>query len=243
MLYTDNLTRQIRDLQSATSQPLGFATQYSVTLIAALAVALYTAWSVTLVTLSIMPLTTFLLTLISARIQPSIAQQLDHLTQASKHASNAIRSIDTIKYYNGQGFEVRKYTAAINKAAKYYLAQARLNALEIGLVRVATLTMFVQGFWYGSHLVQTGHKKPGEVLTAFWACLMATQTIEQILPQVIVLEKGRAAATYLNALVLKIEKKQKVIETTGFKTPRFCNGDIQVNNVSMYTSDRFPPSY
>ena len=72
---------------------------------------------------------------------------------------------------------------------------------------------------------------------------MATQTIEQILPQVIVLEKGRAAATYLKALVLKIEKKQKVIETTGFKTPRFCNGDIQVNNVSMYTSDRFPPSY
>ena len=181
-----------------------------------------------------MPLTTLLLYSISARIQPFITHQLEHLTQASKHANIAMESIDTVKYYNGQEYEVSKYTEAIKKAAKYYLVQARINALEIAFIRVAILAMFVQGFWYGSHLVQTGRKTPGEVLTTFWACLMATQTMEQLLPYVMVLEKGRAAATTLKAVLVKIEKGRKVQQLTGLKAPRFCEGDIQVRNVGMF---------
>ncbi|MCJ1292429.1 hypothetical protein MMC34_003979 [Xylographa carneopallida] len=227
------LQTQIRELQIATSQPLGFALQYTVTLFAALGLAFYTAWNLTLVTIALIPFTAVALAWVSARMQPAINLQIEHLTQASKLANNAISAIDTVKSFNGQDFELWQYLDATKKAALCYLLQARANALQIGLVRVTLLGIFVQGFWYGSHLVDVGSRTPGQVLTAFWACLMATQTMEQLLPQMIVLEKGRVAAATLKAVLIKVDKGRKIKQMMGRKTPRYCDGDIQVKRVSF----------
>ncbi|MCJ1322561.1 hypothetical protein MMC15_007910 [Xylographa vitiligo] len=227
------LQTQIRELQIATSQPLGFALQYTVTLFAALGLAFYTAWNLTLVTIALIPFTAVALAWVSARMQPAIDLQIEHLTQASKLANNAITAIDTVKSFNGQDFELWQYLEATKKAALCYLVQARANAFQIGLVRVTLLGMFVQGFWYGNHLVDIGSRTPGEVLTAFWACLMATQTMEQLLPQMIVLEKGRVAAATLKAVLIKVDKGRKIKQMMGRKTPRYCDGDIQVKRVSF----------
>ncbi|MCJ1390627.1 hypothetical protein MMC18_003488 [Xylographa bjoerkii] len=227
------LQTQIRELQIATSQPLGFALQYTVTLFAALGLAFYTAWNLTLVTIALIPFTAVALAWISARMQPAIDLQIEHLTQASKLANNAITAIDTVKCFNGQDFELWQYLEATKKAALCYLVQARANAFQIGLVRVTLLGMFVQGFWYGNHLVDIGSRTPGQVLTAFWACLMATQTMEQLLPQMIVLEKGRVAAATLQAVLLKVDKGRKIKPMMGRKSPRYCDGDIQIKKVSF----------
>lgn len=226
------MDRQVRELQMATSQPLGFAIQYTVTTLAALGVAFYTAWVLTFVTLATVPISAFILAWMSARMQPRINSQSESLTQASKLANNAISAIDTVKCFNGQDHEVWQYSQAINKAARSYLKQAQANALQIGFVRLVTLGMFVQGFWYGSHLVAVGSKTPGQVLTTFWACLMATQAIEQILPQMIVLEKGRAAGATLKAILVQMQRGRRVNRMNGGLTPGYCDGDIEVRNVS-----------
>ena len=202
-------------------------------MIAALGLALYTAWDLTLVTLAIVPVSALVLKLISARMQPAIQAQMEELTRASKFTNNSISSIDTVKYFNGQDFEIWQYARTIRKAASCYLVQARANALQIGFVRFATSSMFVQGFWYGSHLISTGKKNPGQILTAFWACLMATQTVEQILPQMIVLEKGRASGATLQALMVRMKSGRKITSMTGRTAPRFCEGDIDVRSVSI----------
>ena len=185
-----------------------------------------------MVTLATVPFAAIILTGISARMQPSIDAQVEELNQASKRANNAISAIDTVKCFNGQDFEMWQYAKIIKKAARYYLIQAQANALQIGFVRLVTLSMFVQGFWYGSHLVTTGAKDPGQVLTTFWACLMATQAIEQILPQMIVLEKGRAAGATLKLLLAQMEKVCKVKNVIHGISPGYCDGDIEVRNVS-----------
>ncbi|KAL8794390.1 MAG: hypothetical protein Q9195_003089 [Heterodermia aff. obscurata] len=227
------LQTNIRELQMATSQPLGFAAQYTVTTIAALGLALYYAWDLALVTLAVVPVSALILGWISAQTQPAIKAQMDELTQASKLANNSISSIDTVKFFNGQDFEMWQYGRAIRRAAKFYLVQARANAFQIGLVRFVTSIMFVQGFWYGSHLITTGRKNPGQILTAFWACLMATQTVEQILPQMLVLEKGRASAATLKAMLTQMESGRKTTRMEGGTIPRYCEGDIEIRNVSF----------
>ena len=165
-------------------------------------------------------------------MQPGVEAQIEALTDASKLASNAISAIDTVKCFNGQDHELWQYAKAVKKAAGCYLIQARANALQIGFVRFVTLGMFVQGFWYGSHLVNTGKKIPGDILTAFWAALMATQSVEQILPQLIVLEKGRAAGATLKAILVQIERGRKIFKMIGGDKPLYCDGDIEIRNVS-----------
>lgn len=192
---------------------------------------MYTAWDLTLITIATIPFSVVILGRISAKMQPSIDAQAEQLSRASKLANNAFHAIDTIKCFNGQDFETWKYARAIKKAATKYLSQAMANALQIGFTRFVTQSMFVQGFWYGSHLVMKGKKDPGEVLTAFWSCLMALQAVEQILPQMIVLEKGRAAGATLGAILTQMGKRSRVIMTGNLK-PKFCEGDVEVRNVS-----------
>lgn len=166
-------------------------------------------------------------------MQPNIDAEVEDLTRATKLANNAIVAIDTVKCFNGQKIEVSQYAIAIQSAAKHYLVQAHANASQIGFVRLVTLGMFVQGFWYGSHLIDTGKRNPGQILTAFWACLMATQAVEQILPHMIVLEKGKAAGATLKAVLLQMEGGRKITRMLGRKIPRYCEGDIEIRNVSL----------
>lgn len=178
------------------------------------------------------PFAAVILGKISARMQPGIKSHVEALTKASKLANVAITAIDTIKCYNGQEYEIWQYSRATQETAAFYLKQAHSNALQIGFVRCITLGMFVQGFWYGTHLVNTGKKNAGDVLTAFWSCLMATQTIEQILPQMLVLEKGRAAGATLQAILKQMKNGREAVTIAGGKTPDYCDGDIVVKNVS-----------
>ena len=210
---------------------MGFSIQDGVTTFAALGLALYYSWSLTLVTLSSVPVLAVALAWNSARMQPWIEGQTEELTKASKIVNNAVSSIDTVKCFNGQDFERWQYRKVVKRAARYYLSQAQANALQIGGLRLITLGMFVQGFWFGSYLVNSGQKNPGEILTAFWACLMATQAFEQIQPEIIILEKGRAAGASLASILDQMEGGLEISRPSGRTIPLFCAGDIEVRNV------------
>lgn len=222
----------MRALQLATSQPLGFIIQSTVTVIVSLVIALYFAWNLTLVTLAVVPFAAVVLAWVSARMQPSIHRQDGELNQASKLANNAISAIDVVKCFNGQDTEISQYTKVVGNAARFYLIQARSIAVQISLVRFVTLGMFVQGFWFGSYLVLIGSKNAGQVLTAFWACLIATQAVEQIMPQLMVLERGRTAAATLKSMLTQMDNRRTPRRLVGRIRPGYCDGDIEIRNVS-----------
>lgn len=165
-------------------------------------------------------------------MQQSVDSQAAALTEATKSAVNAISAIETVKCFNGQDHEMWQYLKVVRVAAKYYLIQARANALQIGFIRLVTLGMFVQGFWYGAHLVNTGKKTSGDIVTSFLSALMAAQALEQILPQLLILEKGRVAGATLLALRVQIERGRRVVAMAGGTSPTYCDGDIEVRNVS-----------
>lgn len=112
---------------------------------------------------------------------------------------------------------------------------SQFHAIQIGCVQFMIFIMFVQGFWYGSTLVNKGELAAGDVLTAFWASFQATKAIDQIMPHIIVLEKGRAAGSAL----------KKIVEDTNYRpltkipttiSPAFCEGGILMKNVCHWFS-------
>lgn len=215
----------------ATSQPLGIVLQYAFRTIASLVLALYTSWNLSLVTLVGIPVFSAIVAFLSAKIKPIIEAQQSELTTASKIGNSAISSIDTIKCLNAQSIELHNFSFRIDKAAMHYLRHARINSLQIATIRLMMFGMFVQGFWYGSSLAISGKLSAGEVLRTFWACLIAAQSIELGLPQAIVLEKGKvAAAALMGTLDYRMDEPSD--EEKGASYPQYCEGDIEVNNVS-----------
>ncbi|KAJ5145188.1 ABC transporter integral membrane type 1 [Penicillium atrosanguineum] len=232
--FLSGIQAEVHDLQMATSQPLGLVMQYACRSVASLVLGMYTSWSLSLVTLAGIPIFSSIIAYLSSRMKSSITAQQIELTHASKIASNAIGSIESVKCLNGQAFEHRSFSIRIEQSAIHYLRQCRLNSLQLAFIRWMMFGMFVQGFWYGSSLARNGTLSSGEVLRTFWACLTAAQSIEMILPQMIVMEKGKVASEALKSLIQCTDHSEQKVKSEEKDTicPLHCEGDIEVNNVS-----------
>jgi len=200
--------------------------------LAALGIALYYSWDLTLVILAFVPITVMILAVITRKLQPAIEKQKMDLSEASKYSYTAIKEVDTVKVYNGQDQEIWQYECAIKKAAKSYMVQANANSLQMGITRFINTAMFVVGFWYGIVLVRQG-LGPGSVLTTFYSCLMATQAAEAFLPQLLVLSKGMSASRTLKHILLQLERGRIVPKMTGTLRPITCPGDVEVSRVCL----------
>jgi ATP-binding cassette, subfamily B (MDR/TAP), member 1 len=196
--------------------------------IASLGLAFYFSWRLTLVIISVFPIAAVVLYLVSLPLSPAVETQKQELTRASKYANMAI---DTVKAYNGQGQEVWQYSSTIKKVASSYMIQARCNAMQFGITKLFMVGIFVQGFWFGLFLVDQG-MDPGHVLTTFYACLAAMQSVETVLPQWLVLAKGMSAGETLKSIMIQMEHGRKVIHMVGTTKPMSSPGDIEVNEVS-----------
>jgi ATP-binding cassette subfamily B (MDR/TAP) protein 1 len=153
------------------------------------------------------------------------------LRSALKYITNAINSIETIKCFNGELYEVQIITKISALAAAIYMRVANLRSTQIGVMQFFTLSVFVQGFWYGTHLVRIGDKNIEQVITTFWAALMALAGITGFLPQFIVLQKGKLAGARLQLLMDQISKNDQRHETDGCLKPIRCLGDIEFRQV------------
>jgi ATP-binding cassette subfamily B (MDR/TAP) protein 1 len=160
------------------------------------------------------------------------------LQSALKYIANAIQSIETVKCFNGEDYELHIFTKIAGLAASTYKRVANLRSLQIGTMQFFTLSVFVQGFWYGTHLVKQGDKSVGQVITTFWAALMAISGITGLLPQFIVLQKGKMAGAHLQLLMNQISASDQRFELGGTLKPKRCSGDIEFRQVRLHSLPR-----
>lgn len=201
--------------------------------------AFYMSWQLTLVIIATLPILAIIVPYISSRIQPNIELQIARLTEAAKYAMSTFSVIETVKSYNGQGAELWMYSHLLQKSAGFYTRQVIWNALQAAILRFFTLAMFVQGFWYGATLVDKSSNAAGNILTAFWACIMATGAIMQIMPMLIILEKGKIAGHRLRAVMAAMSAastRNKAPE----HIPQTCVGDLTLSNVRHSRSNCVP---
>jgi ATP-binding cassette subfamily B (MDR/TAP) protein 1 len=210
---------------------MGMVLRDFTTACASIGQAFYMNWKLTFVIISTIPIMAIMVPLISTRIQPNIELQTARLTEAAKHVMNAFSVIETVKCYNGQKAELYGYSYLLRLAAGAYTRQVNWNALHASLLRFVTLAMFVQGFWYGSTLVDKEQNASGTILTAFWSCIMATGALMQIMPQLIFLEKGRIAGHRLRGVMAAMSTTISQYEPA-LLAPETCVGDITFQDVS-----------
>jgi ATP-binding cassette subfamily B (MDR/TAP) protein 1 len=168
---------------------------------------------------------------LSGRLSKRAHEQADKLQDALKYFTSAIQYIETVKCFNGERFELTRYARAIASAGGLYKRQASLRSSQLGFMQFYMLSIFFQGFWYGSYLVTSGKVNPGDVVTTFWGALMAVENITAFLPQLIVLQKGKVAGTRLRAIMEQISKHDKRLDAAGGYRPTHCSGDVEFKSV------------
>jgi ATP-binding cassette subfamily B (MDR/TAP) protein 1 len=170
---------------------------------------------------------------LSKKLSHRAHEQSDKLQQALKYITSAIQNIETVKCFNGEAYELSRYMGAITRAGHLYKRQARFRSAQIGVMQFYTISIFFQGFWYGSYLVTSGKDNPGNVVTTFWTSLMAVQAVTEFLPQFIILQKGKVAAARLRSVMVQIGRADHCVRDTGGHRPDNCVGDIHLCHVSF----------
>ena len=231
---TQKTCRQIKELESATSENFGCVAQAFSIAITAFGIAMYNSIWLTCVIMAGLPFTFAILHFLSLKIGPLITTQKDNLSSAAKCAHRAISAIKTVKLFNGQAYELSVFSKAICLAGDAYLSQAFIEAAQLGIVKFVVLGMFLQGFWFGGKLIWTENEvltnkerlTAGQVITTFWSCLIVVQNIQGMVPYLQGLEKGRLAAMGLRSMA----RGTKVAKVKGYKLGKL-QGNINFHNV------------
>ncbi|KAJ9150440.1 Alpha-factor-transporting ATPase [Pleurostoma richardsiae] len=222
-----------RELQSGTSQVLGFLICDTFIALACLIVAFSFCWQLTLVLLATIPISFVALTVLSRGLDPALDAQTRSLGHASKYVTAAISAIDLVKVYGGSDHEVWQYLQAIRKAAKSYLVQARCNCLQMGYIKLWMMSLFVVGFWLALYLVNKGSTTAGNAVTTFYAVLIAFEAAESVGPQWLVLAKAMSAGLSLKATASDFQDGREVRKIQGYHEPATCVGRVEIRDVTF----------
>ncbi|KAG1886662.1 P-loop containing nucleoside triphosphate hydrolase protein [Suillus subluteus] len=224
--------RETDEVRAASSLAAGQLLQYLTTTITSLVLAFIWSPLLTLVILSAAPALIIIQAFSQVLAGPLLARERTFTASAATVVERAVSAIATVKAFNAATHETRV------------------------LSRFVTMAMFVQGFWFGAHLVREGKNTPGQVMSVFWACLIATSNLQMAVPLLITFMKGKVAAAELAGMISearqpsskrrlqelrKIEPKSFYgeLSLTGVCFAYPARPDVQVlHNVTMYLPAR-----
>ena len=186
------------------------------------AVSLYYAWSLTLVTIGALPIIVALLGAAAAWQKKSNDRATAASAEASAAAMEALTNVRTVAAFGAEQLEADKYRAKCAEAARESLGSAVATGLNGALVAAILYSTWALGLWYGSYLIRSDMadrdecnyrvmedgdvREPandcvtgGDIMTAFLCVLFGGLALLQALP-------GIAAFTLATAEARKIFK-------------------------------------
>ncbi|KIK97394.1 hypothetical protein PAXRUDRAFT_824978 [Paxillus rubicundulus Ve08.2h10] len=226
--------RETDEVRAASSLAAGQLIQYLTTTLAALVLAF--SWSplLTLIILSALPFLILIQGFSQVFASPRLAQERTLTARAATLVSRVVSNIGAVKAANAASYE-HSLLARVAVAVK---SLAAIWGVTAGTSQFVTMAMFVQGFWFGAHLVRQGKNQPGDVMSVFWACLIATSNLQMAVPLMVVLAKGKTAAAELAGIIsnntspVRTTKRRKV-QALRRITPRTFVGDFSLTNLTF----------
>ncbi|KAL4066261.1 P-loop containing nucleoside triphosphate hydrolase protein [Scleroderma yunnanense] len=190
--------RETDDVRTASSLAAGQLVQYLTTTLTSLALAFYWGPLLTLVILSALPILIVVQGFSQALAGPRLAHERTLLARAASLVSRAATNIGALKASNAQSHE----SSLLARIPAALPALPTIWGTTAAASQFVTMSMFVQGFWFGAHLVRQDKIQPGGVMSVFWACLIATSNLQMAVPLLVVLAKGKMAAAELASLIV-----------------------------------------
>ena len=193
--------RESDDVRIATSRVSGELIQHLATALASLGLAFYSSWNLTLVILASIPMA-ILATMIGEVLgNPFLNKERQSTAKASGIVERVLVAINTVKAFNAEGKEHARFASHLERGSAAYRKVALVWAARFGVSSTIALAMFVQGFWYGSSLVQKGRMTAGTVMTVFLSCLLFSNMLQQIVQSLGFIEKGKMGAANMEKLI------------------------------------------
>ncbi|KAG1778875.1 P-loop containing nucleoside triphosphate hydrolase protein [Suillus placidus] len=225
--------RETDEVRAASSLAAGQLLQYLTTTITSLVLAFVWSPLLTLVILSAAPALIIIQAFSQVLAGPLLARERTFTASAATVVERAVSAIATVKAFNAATHETRVLSRVLGRVSAAANGLAGIWGLTCGLSQFVTMAMFVQGFWFGAHLVREGKNTPGQVMSVFWACLIATSNLQMAVPLLITFMKGKVAAAELAGMISEVHQpfsKRRLQELRKIQ-PKLFYGELSMTGV------------
>ncbi|GAA5945971.1 hypothetical protein JCM3775_007566 [Rhodotorula graminis] len=193
-------TKDTDDARLACSQTLGLVVQYAAATTFCLILAFYRDWRVACVVLATIPIVMLIVALTEMFSGPLANRNRETTSRCSSRVDRVIGAIPTVKAFNAEQYELDGFKDLTKHDFQSYVKLHFVWGLRAGATSTLLMAMFVQGFWYGAHLISTGQSTAAAVNTCFWACMLGSTYLQSAIPLLVTLEKGKVAMAGLLTL-------------------------------------------
>lgn len=175
--------------------------QYLGAFIFSLILSFYRDYRLTFVVLAAIPIVTVFVGITEKYAGPLANQDREAITKCSARVDRIVGAIPTVKAFNAEEQEMAGFKTISKQAFVAYIKLHFVWGLRSGVTQFMLMAMFVQGFWFGAYLIQSGKATASTVNTCFWSCLLASTYLQTCIPLLIAVEKGKIAMAGLLNLI------------------------------------------
>lgn len=136
----------------------------AVTVIGIIAFIFYINWELSLISISLLPLTAFLIEKYSKKMRRLGRQIQDSLSSLTSIISEVIGAIKVVKAFATSDKEVERFEEANIRSLKASLKGAKLRAMLSPTVEMVAAASTIFLLWYGGRKVIEGRLTPGELV-------------------------------------------------------------------------------
>ncbi|KLU91712.1 lipid A export ATP-binding/permease msbA [Magnaporthiopsis poae ATCC 64411] len=220
--------RNIRELQIANSQVLGFLAHDFLLSLAGVFVAFAHGPLMTIVVIATIPLAALPTFILGRLLEKGVLAQKAEQVAANRIVAASLTGIDLVKVYDTKEDELHSYKRSVRAVGTHARIQTRWNALQTAFLKLYMIIIFVVGFFFGVFQVNRGAMRTGDVLVTFYAALTAFQGIEGLGPHILTLIKGKTAG---EALAEKGSRHEHRMD--GDQRPEEVVGKFEFKNVTF----------
>lgn len=180
---------------------MGQAVQQLTVFLACSILAFIKSYTLTLVTLSAIPLVVGVQIFTQVVANPLFAEERRALEDSSTTIERSTNAISTVKAFNAQKIENERFGKGVLRARRNYIGQAIVWSINNGLTSLLLQIMFVAGFWFGAKLVRSEKISAADVMTVFWACLLGSSSLQGVVPHLVFIAQGKASMASLLTMI------------------------------------------
>lgn len=196
----NSVDRCIQFYEKSISLPMFHIAENLAISLSCLIISFRYSWSLTLVVLASYPIIILVVGFINSFLSSAYEKDRKSSEKAASILEKSISAIQTVIFHSMQDTEYRYFADACSTSSKSFLRFSFLDAFQGGVSQFFLYSVFFQGLWFGNHLATTKRVNVGQVVTVFGSCLSVASSLQQILPAIPDLIKGKFSSHFIKTL-------------------------------------------
>ncbi|CCD24468.1 ATP-binding cassette a-factor transporter STE6 NDAI_0D01540 [Naumovozyma dairenensis CBS 421] len=226
------VNRCVEELRSSSAEASAITFQNFVAMLALIGTSFYYSWSLTLIILCSAPLIILFAILFSHMIHKYTELENSETGKAAQLLNWSMNSAQLVKLYCTQAYEIHSFKELVGQCNDLFIKSCFYVSANTSILRFLSLSMFVQGFWFGAIMVKKGKLSIKDVITCFHSCLMLGSTLNNTLQQIVVLQKGDVALKKILDFI-SFSQRSPSLEPPYEPSVPISNGEISFQNISF----------